>query len=568
MAYEVLARKWRPQQFSDVVGQNHVTTTLQNAIRTNRIAHAYLFTGPRGIGKTSLARIFAKALNCIEGPTVTPCDRCDSCIEIAAGRNLDVLEIDGASNTGVDQVRDLRDNVRYAPTRGKFKIYIIDEVHMLSTPAFNALLKTLEEPPPHVKFMFATTEVQKILPTILSRCQRFDLRRIATSQIVERLALIAREEKIAIEADALLAIARGAEGGLRDAESALDQLIAFKGSAIVEADVLAVFGLAARQALEDLAEAVLHSDIPCILRSVSGLDEAGKDMQRAVIELLEHFRNLLLALYAPESLAQLDLAETQIPTCKRQAAMTDADRLLRIIEILMQAEDRIKYALSRRTLVETALIRCARAAAAISLDDLIARVNAWRQGLPAPATPPAEPATGDAPAIYPASSGALPQVRENSAPVAAPAAELAALQRGWRDLVERICAIDPLARGSLIDARPAAVEGATVRIGLEPEYAAEIKKLESRRTQMAVQQVLSEALNRRVVVQFFAADQPFAQPPRTEPAPPAAAPAPLPPAPKTRTKDGKRRTREEWMADPVVRKTLETFNGSIVEIRD
>ncbi len=243
--YQVLARKWRPQQFADVVGQEHVTTTLKNAIEQNRLAHAYLFVGPRGIGKTSTARIFAKALNCVKGPTATPCDKCDNCLEITEGRSLDVLEIDGASNNGVEQVRELRDTVRYAPARGKFKIYIIDEVHMLTTQAFNALLKTLEEPPAHVKFIFATTEPQKVLPTILSRCQRFDLRRIPANLIVKHLKEISKKEKVAIDDEALAAIARGAEGGLRDAESTLDQLIAFCGNKIAEADVLSVFGLVA-----------------------------------------------------------------------------------------------------------------------------------------------------------------------------------------------------------------------------------------------------------------------------------------------------------------------------------
>ena len=262
MPYEVLARRWRPQQFDDVVGQSHVTQTLGNAIASGRLAHAYLLVGPRGIGKTSIARILAKALNCAKGPTVTPCDTCDSCTEIMAGRSLDVMEIDGASNNGVEQVRDLRESVKYAPMRGAFKVYIIDEVHMLSASAFNALLKTLEEPPPHVKFVFATTEPEKILPTIISRCQRFDLRRIPLALIVERLRLIAKDEKIAVDEEALLAIARGAEGGLRDAESALDQLIAFKGKTISEADVLSVFGLVSRAVLEDLAGKTLKAFLP------------------------------------------------------------------------------------------------------------------------------------------------------------------------------------------------------------------------------------------------------------------------------------------------------------------
>ena len=247
MSYQVFARKYRPQTFDDLVGQEHVTRTLKNAVEQNRLAHAYLFVGPRGIGKTSVARILAKALNCIHGPTITPCGVCDSCREITGGNSLDVLEIDGASNNGVEQVRELRDNVRYAPAKGKYKIYIIDEVHMLTSQAFNALLKTLEEPPEHVKFIFATTEPQKVLPTILSRCQRFDLHRIPARLIAQHLQLIAQKEKVKLDPAAAWAIARGAEGGMRDAESMLDQLVAFCGETIAESDVLNVFGFTSEQ---------------------------------------------------------------------------------------------------------------------------------------------------------------------------------------------------------------------------------------------------------------------------------------------------------------------------------
>jgi DNA polymerase-3 subunit gamma/tau len=293
----------------------------------------------------------------------------------------------------VDQVRDLRDNVRYLPTQGQFKIYIIDEVHMLSTAAFNALLKTLEEPPPHVKFIFATTEVQKILPTILSRCQRFDLRRITTPLIVERLALIAKTEKVKIEPDALLAIARGAEGGLRDAESALDQLIAFRGNTISEADVLSVFGLVSRKVLDQLMEAVLKGEIPILISTLGHLDEAGKDMARLVVEFLEQIRNLLVTLCAGEGSSAGDLLPEQVERLRELAKLTDAERLLRMAEILMQAEDRIRFALSRRILVETALIRCARASTVVSIDELIARLGGLMGGGPAagPSDPPDAP---------------------------------------------------------------------------------------------------------------------------------------------------------------------------------
>src|SRR5262245_60634249 len=286
MSYQVIARKYRPQRFSEVVGQEHVTQTLSNAITQNRIAHAYLFVGPRGTGKTTVARIFAKCLNCTGGPKVDFPDSDPKAREIAEGRSLDVLEIDGASNRGIDEIRELRDTVKYAPASSKFKIYIIDEVHMLTKEAFNALLKTLEEPPEHVKFMFATTEPEKVLPTILSRCQRFDLRRIPASLIVKHLGEIAAKENVRIDEPALSAVARGAEGGMRDAESTLDQLISFCGDKIQENDVLSMFGLAARGQLLSLANMILRGSSSDALRELNDLARNGKDLGRLLSDLL------------------------------------------------------------------------------------------------------------------------------------------------------------------------------------------------------------------------------------------------------------------------------------------
>ncbi len=302
MSYEVFARKYRPQTFDDLVGQAHVSRTLKNAVAQNRLAHAYLFVGPRGIGKTSTARILAKSLNCIKGPTVTPCGECDNCREIAAGNSLDVIEIDGASNNSVEDVRQLRENVRYVPAKGRYKIYLIDEVHMLSPAAFNALLKTLEEPPEHVKFIFATTEPQKVLPTILSRCQRFDLHRIPANLIAQHLQFIAGKEKITLEPAAAHAIARGAEGGLRDAESMLDQLVAFCGNKISESDVLNVFGFTSEQTVIDLTGRILRADTPGAIDLLHQQSESGKDMMRLMSDLISYLRDLLVFKAKPDAL--------------------------------------------------------------------------------------------------------------------------------------------------------------------------------------------------------------------------------------------------------------------------
>src|SRR6476620_7636305 len=318
MAYQVIARKYRPQRFSDVVGQEHVSQTLSNAIAQKRIAHAYLFCGPRGTGKTTIARIFAKCLNCTGGPNANFDDNDPRCQEIAEGRSLDVLEIDAASNRGIDEIRGLRETVKYAPASSKFKVYIIDEVHMLTKEAFNALLKTLEEPPEHVKFMFATTEPEKVLPTILSRCQRFDLRRIPSSLIVKHLGAIAALEKVQIDEAALYAIARGAEGGMRDAESTLDQLISFCGNKIVEADVLSMFGLAARAQILTMVTAILNGEVEVVLRELNDLAQNGKDLGRLLTDLLGHFRNLLIYQVAGGDRSFLEASEAEFAAIAEQ----------------------------------------------------------------------------------------------------------------------------------------------------------------------------------------------------------------------------------------------------------
>ena len=381
--------------FDDVVGQEHVVRTLRHAIEAGRIANAYLFIGPRGIGKTTLSRIFAKALNCTSPNGVEPCGKCANCVEIAAGRSLDVTELDAASHNKVEDVKPIIESVQFKPTSSKYKIFIVDECHMLSNAAWNALLKTLEEPPPWVRFIFATTEGDKVLATIVSRCQRFDLRRIQTHDIVERLKHICGKEGISAEEDALLAIARGAEGGMRDALSSLDQLVAFKGEKVTEEDALGVFGLVSRSALEGLAGAVLRGDVAAILEAIETFDSAGKNMRRLSGELLLHFRNLAVLQALGPKAKSLAATPDQVKVLEEQAKGIDPGRVFRVCDQLAEMEDKLRYVLSVRTLIEMSLIRASRLATTATIDELLKAVKGMRGSAPSAAPqsmPTPEPA--------------------------------------------------------------------------------------------------------------------------------------------------------------------------------
>ncbi|MDQ8204572.1 DNA polymerase III subunit gamma/tau [Pelagicoccus sp. SDUM812003] len=368
--YQVIARKWRPQKFDDVVGQEHVVRTLKNAIEQNRIAHAYLFVGPRGTGKTTTARIFAKCLNCEGGPLVDPPEDSEICKAIMNGSCMDVLEIDGASNNGVEQVRALREDAQYAPSQGKFKVYIIDEVHMLSTGAFNALLKILEEPPAHVKFVFATTEAHKVLPTIVSRCQRFDLKPIPEKLIQERLAFIAKAEGIEADDAALSAVARLADGGMRDSQSILDQLIAFCGKKITEADVLQVYGLVSADDIDALAIAIATGDHPRVLELSDQFDASGQDFYRALVDLQARVRHALIE--AVRGGGQTDSLGTPLST----------ESLTRLLDSLRQSESGLKFGLTEKVNFEVALLKASEECRARAIDSLIRELSSLAENLP------------------------------------------------------------------------------------------------------------------------------------------------------------------------------------------
>jgi DNA polymerase-3 subunit gamma/tau len=570
MAYQVFARKYRPQTFTEIVGQEPVVRTLTSALRLGRIAQAYLFVGPRGTGKTSTARILAKALEAANGPTADFDPKEEIAREIAEGRCLDVLEIDGASNNGVEQVRELRDNVRYTPAKGRYKIYIIDEVHMLTTAAFNALLKTLEEPPAHAKFIFATTEVHKLPTTILSRCQRFDLHRIPEPLIRTHLEHICKLEKVAAEPAALDAIARYAEGGMRDAESALDQAISFYGDRVSEADVLSLFGLTGFAPVAALGRALAQGDVGVVLKAARELAAAGKDLGKLSQDLLGFFRNLVIFQVSPTAL-EGDISTPEKNVLAEVAPLISRGAALGILEELSHLESRLRYALAKDVVFEVALIQMSQLREKISLESILETLGGAGNSLPS--RPPQAPAPR-APhvAIVPTAGETSPvtalpipaealsnpalatsPVAATPAPIPTPAVTTPSVESAWTHAVERFVAERPLEADTIRALQFHARNAQQIEVLLPKALEKKLYYLRSPKNLEILENALMEKLGARLQIVYLVGDPANGA---STSAPAAANGKPTPPAPNL--------SQDAFLDDPVIKNALKLFEAKIV----
>ncbi|WP_027716403.1 DNA polymerase III subunit gamma/tau [Desulfuromonas sp. TF] len=553
MSYLVLARKWRPQSFADLVGQEHVSQTLSNAIQAGRVHHAFLFTGARGVGKTSAARIFAKALNCEEGLSAQPCNQCPSCGEITAGQGVDVFEIDGASNTGVDDIRELRENIRYLPSRSRYKIFIIDEVHMLSINAFNALLKTLEEPPGHAKFIFATTEPHKIPVTILSRCQRFDFRKIALPMISARLREIVDAEGIEISDRSLALVARRGEGSMRDALSTLDQVIAFCGEAVGDEDVQSLLGMVDRRLLLDTAEGIVRRDSRMALEAVRRVDDLGHSYRQFSQELVEVFRALTLCRVLADPGEMLDATADELRELQTLAALGTLEDLQRALTVLVRTEIDLASSSFPRLTLEMALVRLAHLPPARDVGTLVRKIEDLERRLAGDADrlPVASPSLRPSAPAQETARDAGPPPKKPEAP-ASPAAG----GKGWQGLVEHVREKRRPGIASILEqASLLTFELPLMKIGL-PKGSFALSQLEDNEYLEDLSRLAEEYFQQKIDVRITALDE------RQANAPPS-----LAEERQSRETDRKKRLREDALSHPMVKTALEVFSGEVREVK-
>jgi DNA polymerase-3 subunit gamma/tau len=465
MSYTVFALKWRPKNFDEIVGQGHIVTTLKSALEKNRLAHAYLFAGPRGVGKTSTARILAKALNCKDGPTVNPCHKCPACREISEGRSLDVIEIDGASNRGIDEVRTLRENVKFSPTQGKFKIYIIDEVHMLTTEAFNALLKTLEEPPEFVKFIFATTQAHKVIPTILSRCQRFDFRRIPVMEIIVQLERIVKEERINVDKEVLLCLAKSSDGSLRDAESVLDQLVSFSKEKISLKDVISILGIVEQEALFEITDKIIQKNALAALGLLNNIIDEGKDVSVFLANLVEHFRNLMVAKVTRADSKLIDLPQELCERLLKQSEAFSLEEIFSAFNILVNTQEMAKRLDSLRIPLEISLVRLAHSKKGSDLKGL---------------------ANIEKAPDHPMQTVSLDSIKEN-----------------WHTIINNLEKIKMSVATYLSGGEPTKIEGKVLNVSFPKNHSLHKESLERRENKELIEKYISELFNTNLRLNFI-----------------------------------------------------------------
>ncbi|GAB4341473.1 MAG: DNA polymerase III subunit gamma/tau [Candidatus Abyssubacteria bacterium] len=582
MSYIVLARKWRPKRFKDVVGQEHVTTTLLNSLRSGRTAHAYLFVGPRGIGKTSTARIFAKALNCPESIDGEPCGECAVCREIGEGRSVDVLEIDGASNNGVEDIRTLRENVKIAPATLRYKVYIIDEVHMLSTGAFNAFLKTLEEPPAHVKFILATTEAHKIPTTVLSRCQRFDFRRITARQIYTRLKEMVEAEGIQIEDRPLFAIARSAEGSMRDAQSILDQLVSFSDREITLEDVHAMLGTVGLDVYRRVALALSEGDSHAVLKIIDDVMGRGKDLAQFLKELTFYFRNVLVAATA-DGEELIDLPDEDLKEVKDLSGRFKEVDLVRTVTELSELESRFRLLPSTRIALEMTLMRLAQSGAEISIDSILSKLTELERKLRGPqqkASRAKSPGHGGHSSGNPGTTvketpsaqyepepdyinyHEEPEPTDEEAPPPEPDPEESldddkSQLSLWRQLLDEVQEHGMSIYSFLSSGRFCGVENGYAIVCFEPEKAYNKTHLEETQISKFLEKTLTQVAGAPLKLKFILEDE-------RVPVPPVAQKEASPPMPSE--EDLKQRRIERALENTVVRQAMELFKAKIVYV--
>jgi len=490
MPYTVFALKWRPNNFDEIIGQPHIVNTLKSAIEKNRLAHAYLFSGPRGIGKTSTARILAKALNCKEGPVVNPCGKCSSCLEISQSRSLDVIEIDGASNTGVEDVRALRENVKFSPVSGKFKIYIIDEVHMLSTSAFNALLKTLEEPPEFVKFIFATTHPDKIPSTVLSRCQRLDFRRISATEIASQLGKIVKSENINVDKEVLFAIAKTSDGALRDAESILDQLVSFSKDKISLKDVISVLGLVEQEALFEITDKIIQKDPNKALILLNRIIDDGKDVNVFLNNFIEHFRNLMVAKVTKGDAKLIDLPSDICERLLKQAQALTLEEIFTAFNILANTQEMSKRLDSLRIPLEISIVRLSHVRKS--------EVSPAKQKEPKEKTPIQENENA---------VESKETKKDSESPGSIMSITLDNVKSAWENIIKNLSRVKISAANYLSEGEPFTLKGNLLTIAFPKSHSLHKESLERRENKEIVEKNIAEILNVPLRVSFILSAQ-------------------------------------------------------------